>query len=60
MCLIVQNYFVWTFFLIKTTHFRESQLSLWFGTTINFVGVNNSGRGKVGIVRAAVHLGVPG
>lgn len=47
-------------FLIKTTRFRESQLSLWFGTTINFVGVNNSGSGKVGIVRAAIHLGVPG
>lgn len=47
-------------FLIKTTHFRESQLSLWFGTTINLVGVNNPGSGKVGIVRAAIHLGVPG
>lgn len=47
-------------FLIKTTHFRESQLSLRFGTTINFVGVNNFGSGTVGIVRAAIHLGVPG
>lgn len=47
-------------FLIKTTHFRESPLPLRFGTTINFVGVNNSGSGKVGIVKAAIHLGVPG
>lgn len=47
-------------FLIKTTHFRESQLSLRFGTTINFVDLNNSGSGKVGIVRAAIHLCVPG
>lgn len=47
-------------FPIKTTHLRESQLSLQLGTTINFVGVNNFGSGKVGIVRATIHLGILG
>lgn len=47
-------------FLIKTTHLRESQLSPQFGSMINFGGVNNFGSGKVGIVKATIHLGVPG
>lgn len=45
---------------MKTTRLRESQISSQFGTTINFVGVHNLGSGKVGIVKAAIHLGVPG
>lgn len=46
-------------FLIKTTHLRESQLSLQFGTTVCFVGVNNFGSREVGIVRTTIHLDVP-
>lgn len=46
-------------FPIKTTHLREPQLSLPFGTTVHFVGVNNFGSGKVGIVRDCYSSGCP-
>lgn len=46
-------------FPIQTTHLRESELSLPFGTTINFVGVNNFESGKVGIVRDCYSSGCP-
>lgn len=47
-------------FPMETTHLRDSQLSLQFGTTINFVGVNNFSSRKAGILSATIHLGVPG